>query len=249
MVQSSNTPMGISEDDLAKLKALYDGDKSGDLNRTEILQLVHDYNMERIKDPEILAIMKRYDKDNNGHIDMKEVMALEQSVFEFQDSQLRYTGYTIGIARILRYFAFSSDFGEALRPVVHNRIVAGTYAIAFAYCAADVGWEAYKLQRDDYYHEKTKEKMTMAQCVTERATFQVIASVVLPSLLIHNTVRIAKAGFQRLGRFTKWGPSLIGLSMIPFMPIYLDAPVENGLEYMFHHYGPWATANVKVKSH
>ncbi len=29
---------------------------------------------------------------------------------------------------------------------------------------------------------------------------------------------------------------------IPFLPLCLDHPVESGLEYMFHHYGPWAAA-------
>lgn len=46
--------------------------------------------------------------------------------------------------------------------------------------------------------------------------------------------------FKRMGRFTKWGSSLVGLSLIPLMPTCLDAPIEKLVEYGFHHYGPWA---------
>ncbi len=46
----------------------------------------------------------------------------------------RYAGYTAGFARAFRYLAFTSDFGEALRPVVSARIVSATYAVAFGYC-------------------------------------------------------------------------------------------------------------------
>ena len=243
---SSHLHTEFTQEDLDKLKSLYDRNHDGTLTRDEIMKMVHEYNLDRIKDPEILRILKRYDRDGNGHIDMKEIMHLENSVLDLQDSQLRYTAYTVSLGRIFRYLAFTSDFGEALRPVVHARIVTGTYAIAFAYCIADVGYEAYKLKENDYYHEHTKEKMTMTQCVVERATFQAFASLILPAIIIHKTVDVSKAAFHRLGRFTKWGPSIVGLSMIPFLPVYLDAPVEEGLEYFFHHYGPWAK---KDKSH
>lgn len=230
----------IHADDLEKLRKLYDTNGNGELGRTEVLQMVHDYNLGRVKDPEILRILRRYDKDGNGHIDLQEVMNLQKEVFAFQESELRYAAYSIGFARAFRYLAFTSDFGEALRPVVHARIVTGTYAVAFAYCIADVGWEAYKLKQNDYYHEKTKEKMTMTQLIVERSTFQAIASLIVPALVIHKSVDIAKGIFAKIGRFQKWGPSVVGLSIIPFLPLYLDEPVEELIEYGFHHYGPWA---------
>ena len=58
--------------------------------------------------------------------------------------------------------------------------------------------------------------------------------------VIHTTVHASHNFFHRIGRFTKWGPSITGLSIIPLLPMYLDGIVEEGLETIFHNYGPWA---------
>lgn len=161
---------------------------------------------------------------------------------------IRYAAYTAagarGLAKSFRYLAFTSDFGEALRPVISARIVTGAYAIAFGYCFVDVAWEAYKLDRRGYITEHNK-PMTLTQCIVERSTFQAIASLALPTLIIHTSVDMAKHATKRIGRFGKWGPSIVGLSMIPLLPLYLDEPVEKAIEWGFEHYGPWAEKNHK----
>jgi hypothetical protein len=81
--------------------------------------------------------------------------------------------------------------------------------------------------------------MSMTQCIVERATFQAIASLALPAIVIHQSVHVSKKLFTKWGRFVKWGPSVVGLSLIPFFPICLDEPVEHAVEWAFHHYGPW----------
>jgi hypothetical protein len=45
------------------------------------------------------------------------------------------------LIRHSRYVAYSSDVGESLRPVISPALVHATYAIAIAYCAADVANE------------------------------------------------------------------------------------------------------------
>lgn len=45
--------------------------------------------------------------------------------------------------------------------------------------------------------------------------------VTLPSL----PSQYSQMGFSKLGRFTKWGPSVIGIGLIPFMPL-IDHPVS-----------------------
>jgi fission process protein 1 len=87
--------------------------------------------------------------------------------------------------------------------------------------------------------------MTMSQCIVERSVFQAIASMAVPTLIIHTSVSAAKNIFRKMNRFQRWGPSLVGLSIIPLLPMYLDHPVEEGLEYVFERYGPWA----KKKDH
>ena len=71
--------------------------------------------------------------------------------------------------------------------------------------------------------------MTLTQVLVERATFQAVASMAVPTLVIHSSVDAAKKVCQRMGRFQKWGPSVVGLSIIPLLPLYLDEPVEHAI--------------------
>ena len=123
-----------------------------------------------------------------------------------------------------------------MRPVVVN----ASYGVAIGYCFADVGWEAYKLHKRGYINEHTKKPLSMSQLIVERSTFQAIASVIVPFLVIHTTVDTVKKVTKKYGRFQKWGPTIAGLSIIPFLPLCLDEPVERALEYSFERFGPWA---------
>eukprot|EP01038_Epipyxis_sp_PR26KG_P013458 gene13458-18052_t len=244
MSPSSSKSQTLSPEDAAALIALFDKDGNKTLSKEELEQMVKDYNENKINDPRVLVILSKYDSDNDGKIDIHEAAHLAHQL-SIQETAARYVGYSAVYARAFRYLAFTSDFGEALRPVVHKRIVNATYAVAFGYCFADIGYEAYKLHNRGYVTEKN-EPMTMTQCVVERTTFQAIASITLPAVIIHTTVDVAKHATKRIGRFTKWGPSIIGLSVIPLLPLFIDEPVEKGLEYIFENYGPWAHHN---KSH
>ena len=113
-------------------------------------------------------------------------------------------------------------------------------AVAFGYCFADVGWEAYKLKERNYMTEKGV-PMSMTQCIVERSAFQAVASIALPFAVIHTAVDVSKRFFNKIGRYTKWGPSIVGLSIIPALPLYLDHPVEHAIEWGFERFGPWAT--------
>ena len=64
-------------------------------------------------------------------------------------------------------------------------------------------------------------------------------------MLIYSAVDIAKHATRGMGRFTRWGPSAFGLSIILLLPLYLDEPVEHSLEWSFEKYGPWAGSNTK----
>lgn len=156
------------------------------------------------------------------------------------DSNLRYAGYSRSLAKLFRYLAFTSDLGEAFRPVVNVAIVNLAYAISFGYCFVDVGYEAYKLKERGYVaeHDHTK-KITMTQCIVERATFQAVASIAVPTLVIHSTVDITRKVLAKVGRFQKWGPTIAGLSAIPLLPMFLDHPIEHAIETAFRKYGPW----------
>ena len=106
--------------------------------------------------------------------------------------------------------------------------MAGSYAVAIGYCFADVYWEGYKHYKRGNITEHGQ-PMSLTQVVVERATFQAIASMAVPTFVIHTSVDIAKRTLRKVGRFQKWGPSIVGLSIIPLLPLYLDEPVEHAI--------------------
>lgn len=229
----------LTREELDTLCKHYDIDKDGKLSESEIVKLIEAFK----KDPkgvpaEVSMIMKKYDTDGDGHLSATEVKVLVEDIYHV-DKEYRYVGYSAALARAFRYLAFTSDVGEAIRPVAKKAVVNATYGVAASYCMADVCWETYKVSKTGK-NEHTGLPMTPLQMAVERSTFQLTASLVIPAVVIHSAVDFAKWGTKRIGRFTKWGPSIFGLSIIPLLPMYLDEPSEKAIEWLFAKYGPWA---------
>lgn len=229
--------------DLAVLIKHYDKNGDGKLTDDEITAIIADAQKVKAVNPEVAAVLKKYDENKDGKLDAKELGDLVDEIKMATAS--RYFAYSASFARLFRYLAFTSDVGEALRPVVSARLVNASYGVAFGYCVVDVGYEAYKLQKNNFVHEVTGHKMTMPQLVAERSTFQLAASLVGPAVLIHTCVDgtkhlLARDFFKKMPRVVKWGPSAVGLAIIPLLPVYLDEPAEHGVEWAFKNYGPWA---------
>lgn len=82
----------------------------------------------------------------------EEVEAIASDISEGKvdtlDSNARYLGYLARAQRYIiqgsRYVAYTSDIGEAFRPVVPPSIVTAGYAVSWAYLIGDVGYEGYK---------------------------------------------------------------------------------------------------------
>ncbi len=235
----------LTAEEWKMLQRVADKDGDGRLSDEEINHLISDFNNNKIESKNLGNILKKFDVDGDGNISGQEVAAIKHASSEWEAAQYaRIMGYAGSMSRAFRYLAFTSDFGEALRPVASPRVVTGSYVVAFGYCIADVGWEAYKLHDSGYITPKGTE-MTMAQCVVERATFQALASIAAPFAIIHTAVSATKKVVNKLGRFQKWGPSIVGLAIIPLLPAYCDHPIEHFLENAFAKYGPWATKDKK----
>ncbi|KAJ1628290.1 mitochondrial 18kDa protein, partial [Pavlovales sp. CCMP2436] len=118
----------------------------------------------------------------------------------------------------LRYVAYSSDVGEALRPIVPWISVNATYGIAVAYIVADVGKSTYV--------EAQKPDGNVPRAFSKAAIFHSLGSLALPAVMIHQTVHAAQHLAKRSGnvRLGKWGPTLSGLALIPFLPVILNEP-------------------------
>jgi hypothetical protein len=76
--------------------------------------------------------------------------------------------------------------------------------------------------------------------------FQGIASLALPMFIIHQTVHAAQYVTKRAGRFTKWGPTVAGLALIPALPYAVDEPAEHVIDTAFDTL--WPDENSKAHS-
>lgn len=67
------------------------------------------------------------------------------------DTNARWLAYgarlQTAIRASTRYLAYSSDVGEAFRPIVHPLMVRAAYGISWAYVGLDVAYEGYKTRK------------------------------------------------------------------------------------------------------
>lgn len=169
-----------------------------------------------------------------------------------RDSDARYLAYAQRIARVVgtssRYLAFSSDVGEAFRPVVPLGVVRFSYMLTWGYVFTDIGYSAfsaYKLHPDNTSFVKDR---------ASRATaFQLLGSVVMPFVIIHTAVKQSSKLFDKLAPNLKMlrslGPSAIGLSIIPLLPRFVDHPIEQAVDNAFKRYNPFNLDKKYVEMH
>mmetsp|Transcript_8607 Transcript_8607/g.23609 ORF Transcript_8607/g.23609 Transcript_8607/m.23609 type:complete len:302 (-) Transcript_8607:485-1390(-) len=129
------------------------------------------------------------------------------------------------LTALVRYTAYLSDVGEAFRPIVRPGVVTASYAVAVAYVLAVVARAAFAEARKPQPH--------VALAASHEAAFQGLASLALPALLIHQTVHASQGIFARLRICERWGPTIAGLAVVPFLPVLLDAPVERCVDWAF----------------
>ena len=169
-----------------------------------------------------------------------------------RDSDARYLAYAQRVARVLapgtRYLAFSSDVGEAFRPVVSSGMVRFSYGLTWGYVFGDIAYStynAYKLHPQNTAFVKDR--------ASRATTFQLLGSVALPFLIIHTTVSQSSKVFAKYTpnlKFARmWGPSAIGLALIPFLPTFVDHPIEKAVDYAFNHYNPFQVDQKFLEMH
>jgi fission process protein 1 len=154
-----------------------------------------------------------------------------------ENPYLRLFGYGARIGRLLgtaassgsRYLAYTSDVGEALRPVMDRRYVQAGYLVSWLYVVGDVSLttkRAYDAKRD------------YIRAGAHAAVFQVLGSMVAPALIIHTTVHQTERLLHYLKRPMRFGPTAAGLSVVPFLPIIADRPIEAVVDYTFDKFWP-----------
>ncbi|KAH6915447.1 mitochondrial 18 KDa protein-domain-containing protein [Coprinopsis sp. MPI-PUGE-AT-0042] len=166
---------------------------------------------------------------------------VEQDV-DSVDSEVRYLAYGARLRTVLRtgsrYIAYTSDIGEAFRPVVPPWIVTAAYGVSWLYLSGDVGYETYKAHHvgpTPIEAANFSEPTRLALSAVQRATFQSIASMALPAFTIHTVVAQAKKAFvnAKNPRVKLWGPTVTGLAIVPALPYMFDHPVEHATDRVF----------------
>ncbi|KAJ7228937.1 mitochondrial 18 KDa protein-domain-containing protein [Mycena pura] len=114
----------------------------------------------------------------------EEVDVLAEENADSTDSQIRYAAYGARLRTALRassrYIAYTSDVGEAFRPVINPVMVRACYGISWLYLLGDVGYESYKAHRHGptaFEAAHFSEPVRIGMAAAERATFQSIASM------------------------------------------------------------------------
>lgn len=166
-----------------------------------------------------------------------------EEVNPLTDSEARYLGYAGRSARLMafkanmasnvRYLGYSSDIGESMRPVLDPKHVRLFYGITWAYVFADVLFQGHK------EHSKGRETAVVQRKMVETLTFQSLASVALPTLIIHQVVHGAQKLLATSAnlRLIKYGPMAAGFACLPLLP-YLDEPAEHLIEQAFEQMWP-----------
>ncbi|KOS14419.1 hypothetical protein Malapachy_3824 [Malassezia pachydermatis] len=150
----------------------------------------------------------------------------------------RYSAYTIRLKTIIatgsRYIAYSSDIGEAFRPLTRPNVVRAAYGISWAYIFADVGYTCWKAN-DELDKTSPSKYMDLGWIAARRAVFQTLASLVLPAVTIHSVVKYSAPLFARHAskHVRAFGPTLAGLLAVPLLPIMFDHPVEHAVDTVF----------------
>ncbi|KAI0722151.1 mitochondrial 18 KDa protein-domain-containing protein [Cerioporus squamosus] len=158
------------------------------------------------------------------------------------DSELRYMAYGARLRTVLRaghrYIAYTSDVGEAFRPVVHPAVVTAAYGVSWLYLVGDVGYETYKAHRrgpTPLEAANFSEPTRLTMIAVKRSVFQSIASMALPAFTIHTAVKQAKKALANAQnpRLRTWGPTATGLAIVPALPYIFDKPVEHVTDIIF----------------
>ncbi|KAK5672476.1 hypothetical protein BDV3_002843 [Batrachochytrium dendrobatidis] len=180
----------------------------------------------------------------------KNITELDLDDIETIDSPLRILGYAGRLRNFVtagsRYLAYTSDMGEAFRPVVPRSVVNAAYGVSFAYVGIDVAYEGYKssLRGDS--------PMEVTRTVVERTIFQGLASLLLPAITIHSVVDLTTKALKNtsINALKRWGPTAAGLAVLPVLPILLDRPVEYVMDKSFDSLWPLsAEAHARAMAH
>jgi mitochondrial fission process protein 1 len=147
--------------------------------------------------------------------------SVDQDVFDITRpaTYMRQIGTLLRAGRLVSY---SSEVGEAVRPIAPAWIVKFLWGFSFAYVGADLVHHGYV--------RKDLEKDKLWKNVADRTLWHLSASIIVPAATIHTVVGASKKLLfkTRYGRYAGLLSTSIGLGMIPF----IVHPIDNGTDWV-----------------
>lgn len=126
----------------------------------------------------------------------------------------------------LRYLGFTNDVGEALRGVIPPWAVWSTYGVTGAYALGDVAQLAWR------EHRRGAGWPAVHRQLVDSAVFHGLATVAVTPLIIAGACRAIKAVVPNAlpGWARRFGPSAVGIALIPLIVPPTDRYVEHLIE-------------------
>lgn len=133
----------------------------------------------------------------------------------------------------LRYLGYANELGESFRPLL-PRLVVPSYALSFAYVAADTYDKASKS------YVETKETKRAGMLALDTLVWQTLASILVPGFTINCVVRACTFGVKSWSATrptaVRWFPTLAGLSVIPLIIHPIDHMVDYAMDRSIRRY-------------
>lgn len=133
----------------------------------------------------------------------------------------------------LRLAAFTSEMGEAFRPIMKLSKVRAAYAVSWLYVLLDV------LLQTSKEAERGAGRWRVARTSLYYAAFHTFATMAIPALAVHQTVTWSASALHAsgvmggwapwAGGLAGWAPTFCGLALIPALPV-VDNPLHRLLD-------------------
>jgi len=144
---------------------------------------------------------------------------------------IAYMRFLPRIAKQLpRAMAYTNEVAESFRYVIHPNIVRGAYGLAFGYIGIDTAIKVGYQMGPQMEFNKIAKYQLFDSCFWHGS-----ASMILPSVAIHNGVKLTKAickGMNASLRTSRIAPIVVGLGMIPL----IVKPIDHGVDLFMDNY-------------
>jgi hypothetical protein len=138
----------------------------------------------------------------------------------------------------LRYTAYASELAEGFRPMITSTTIMALYGVTISYIISTI-------LATSRVSAEAGSLLVIVRATIYESIFQLIANLILPTrivhLLVHESKHLIEYFSSRVPAFlVSWGPTAIGLSVVPFLPRldpFFERVIERGFELIWPIHG------------